>query len=260
MSREICTLNTALYWNAQNETRIEWEHRVCQAWVEIWDALKPKIDAGSVITLQEMPYGRNGNLFEWILRETRTKGNFANYDLLYREESSGQRLFNLIIAKPGLIKDVPGIAVRSGMANRYVPFRLNVDGEWFNALCVHAKEGSREVAYKLEQLRNQCFSPQLVLGDFNAGANIGRGRKCSRQLETNENQKAYKGMLNRFNYKDACANEKGEELVTFSAGTSIDHILYRGGLNVSGTANIISEAGRLSDHALVSCMLCKGVK
>ncbi len=233
MPVEILTLNADLYlksWASQGEA----------AWNAIWDEIQPRIEEGAVAVLQEMPYHADAGKDHFMKIVNK---DLNAYDVLYRVELAEQKLTNLIVAKPNKIKNAQGVEIVSGRANRFVPFQINVDDEWFDALAIHAHGGAEEVTEKLTELAGRQFKPQLIIGDFNAGKGINNQTGCA----------TYEKMLQDYSLDDAC-DINGEELATFTAGTPIDHILYRrDGDLLADPATIIREPNELSDHALISC-------
>ncbi len=259
MPVKIYSFNTGLYnWRKQGNP--------LDGWNIVWEKLKPIAEEGAVLVLQEVLYSQE--IFSAIMED------LIGYSVLFREENSRNHFVNLVVAKPGLVEDAAEAEVTSGSANRFLPFRICVDGVWFNALAVHAhplskinnkkdETGASEISNKLEELANlHNFIPNLVLGDFNAGK-----RLISADDDFIER---YDKLLNDYDFKDACIDEKGTALLTHVMSSnnaaakkeynSIDHILYRNRGNLKSSRASIDWCFQNDphfDHALICSVLSR---
>lgn len=238
-----------------------------EAWKKILNGIIGTMDEKTVLLLHEMP-GRYDKFQKWL---TFDRSCFdikdAGYCCIEGFEVGTQILETMVIARPGLISEIPDIPQefiddKYGLKNRYVPFVIHDDGARdINALAVHAKGDinltpAAEIARKLALLESHGAKYDIVVGDFNSGPKL--SPNC-----TPDNIDDYNSLLGGRNFNDAANGA-----LTYSpsgtrdgALTSIDHILVGRGLTVSedNEDNVVfiqdkekyKVEGHIFDHALI---------
>lgn len=270
MSVRIKSLNTNLYRRKEGEGNQDFCDRKREAWKVIFDGIISPMDSETVLVLQEIPGREKDKAFSKMLRDDLAD----EFDIIAGFEASYQVLETVVIAKRGLISEIPDIPQEfiddeDGLKNRYVPFVIHDEVRDINALAVHAPLGAKptpaaQVARKLALLESHGAKYDIIAGDFNSGLEL--SPNCTSKIKDD-----YDSLLKRRNFNDAANGA-----LTYSplgtrdgALTSVDHILVGRGLTVSEDNedkkdNVVfiqdeeegfKVEGHIFDHALVQAVV-----
>lgn len=273
MSVTIKSLNTNMYLKKKGEPDQKFYKRERNAWEAILGGIiKPKdTETETVLVLHEVSGpGVDKELSDKIGRDL----DSAGFDCIEGFQTPYQLLKTMVIARPGLISEIPDIPQEftddeDGLKNRYVPFVIHDEARDINALAVHAPLWAKptpaaQVARKLALLESHGVKYDIIAGDFNSGREL--SPNCTLKIKDD-----YDSLLKRRNFNDAVNGA-----LTYSplgtrdgALTSVDHILVGRGLTVSedsedGEDNVVfiqdeeegfKVKGHIFDHALIQAVV-----
>lgn len=237
-----------------------------EAWGKILNEIIKPMDEKTVLILHEMP-GRFDKFQKWLFFDIKDAG----YCCIEGFEVGTQILETMVIARPGLISEIPDIPQeftddKYGLKNRYVPFVIHDEVRDINALAVHAEGDGNltpaaEIARKLALLESLGAKYDIIVGDFNSGLKLSPNRTPDDGEYKRRNKRDYKFLRDGRNFKDPLNGE-----ATYSPWgisdkdplTSIDHILVGRGLTAGkAKATFINGQegfrvdGHIFDHALI---------
>lgn len=269
MSVTIKSLNTNMYFKKKGEECQAFCDRERNAWEAILGGIiKPKdAETETVLVLHEVSGpGVDKELSDKIGRDL----DSAGFDCIEGFQTPYQLLKTMVIARPGLISEIPDIPQEftddeDGLKNRYVPFVIHDEARDINALAVHAPLGAKptpaaQVARKLALLESHGVKYDIIAGDFNSGREL--SPNCTPKIIDD-----YESLLGGHNFNDAANGA-----LTYSplgtrdgALTSVDHILVGRGLTVrediKDSVVFIQEykkfkvEGHIFDHALIKAVV-----
>lgn len=274
MSVTIKSLNTNMYFKKKGEEYRAFCNRERNAWEAILDGIIKPMDTKTetVLVLHEVSGpGVDKELSDKIGRDL----DSAGFDCIEGFQTSYQKLKTIVVARRGLISEVPDIPQeftndKYGLKNRYVPFVIHDDGARdINALAVHAEGDinltpAAEVARKLALLESHGAKCDIIVGDFNSGLKLSPNRTSDNGDYKRRNKRDYKSLLDERNFNDATNGA-----LTYKPGktplTSVDHILVGRELTVSednedGVVFIQDDErfkveGHIFDHALIKAVV-----
>lgn len=275
MSVTIKSLNTNMYFQEEDEPDQKFFRRERNAWEAIFHGIVEPMDAETetVLVLHEVSGpGVDKELSDKIGQDL----DSAGFDYIEGFQTPYQLLKTIVVAKRGLISEVPDIPQefiddKDGLKNRYVPFVIYDEARDINALAVHAPLGAKptpaaQVARKLALLESHGAKYDIIAGDFNSGKKL--SPNCTPKIIED-----YNSLLDGRNFNDAANGA-----LTYSplgtrdgALTSVDHILVGGGLTVSednednedNEGNVVfiqtkggfKVEGHIFDHALIKAVV-----
>lgn len=267
MSVTIKSLNTNMYFQKEGEPDQKFYKRERNAWEAIFDGVIKPMDAETVLVLHEVSgAGVDKELSEEIRRDL----DSAGFDCIEGFQTPYQLLKTMVIARPGLISEIPDIPQEfiddeDGLKNRYVPFVIHDEARGINALAVHAPLRAKptpaaQVARKLALLESHGVKYDIIVGDFNSGQKL--SPNCTSKIKDD-----YDSLHKRRNFNDAANGA-----LTYSplgtrdgALTSVDHILVGRGLTVrediKDSVVFIQDCkkfkveGHIFDHALIKAVV-----
>lgn len=272
MSVTIKSLNTNMYFQEEDEPDQKFFRRERNAWEAIFHGIVEPMDAETetVLVLHEVSGpGVDKELSDKIGQDL----DSAGFDYIEGFQTPYQLLKTIVVAKRGLISEVPDIPQefiddKDGLKNRYVPFVIHDEARDINALAVHAPLGAKptpaaQVARKLALLESHGAKYDIIAGDFNSGKKL--SPNCTPKIIED-----YNSLLDGRNFNDAANGA-----LTYSplgtrdgALTSVDHILVGGGLTVSednedNEGNVVfiqtkggfKVEGHIFDHALIKAVV-----
>lgn len=266
MSVTIKSLNTNMYLKEKNESDQDFYDRERNAWNAILDGIIGAMDTKTetVLILHEVSGpGVDKELSDKIGRDL----DSAGFDSIEGFQTPYQLLKTMVIARPGLISEIPDIPQEftddeDGLKNRYVPFVIHDEARDINALAVHAPVWAKptpaaQVARKLALLESHGVKYDIIAGDFNSGQKL--SPNCTSKIKDD-----YDSQLKRRNFNDAVNGA-----LTYKPGktplTSVDHILVGRGLTVredikDSVVFIQDEEGfkvegHIFDHALIKAVV-----
>ena len=236
MIYNIMTWNTQLYEQgnklyAGGKTKV----KNSECFNKVFDTIISHLDNGNAIAvLQEIPYVSNETWAEHKIF-TAFKNKFSDkvYDVFYNVFSNKQLKMTVVIAKKNIIMKDGNEINRN---NCFVGFKIKETD--LKILAVHSHD-----AFELGEWlsSNESYSPQMMLGDFNAGNYKKKNKDCEIAV-------------NRKNYLMVCEGyiDIFQGCYTTIYKTHIDHVLIENSNefhNVCCSKNItVDYSNNLSDH------------
>lgn len=248
MAWNIMTWNTQLYEQGNSFLNGQEKPINSACYEKIFDTIAEYLESknNSIAVLQEIPYYTKRS-WSWLEHEIFTafekKFPKVDYDVFLNDILPVKALkMTVVIAKKGIIERDDEIDTGD---NCFVGFKIEKTD--LRVLAIHSHDASD--LYKW-LAKNEGYSPQIILGDFNAGNYKKKDRDRDREIAANRKDylKICEGYIDLF-----------QGCYTTSYKTHIDHVLIENSNEFHGkysSKNIDVDYGMtLSDHYPLSFLL-----